>query len=93
MVEILTLKEMLTRAEETEQKWAKRVYIEDGYLILNIHYPYEIELSRINTHAKLLHWMIHLLEKNWVTTEVLYWMVERLCAHFNWDKSRIGEWA
>ncbi len=32
---------------------------------------YFIEWDRINTHEKLIHWVHHLVGKNWVTTETI----------------------
>lgn len=32
---------------------------------------YDIELSRCNTDAKILSWVLHLMQKTWVTEEML----------------------
>lgn len=32
-------------------------------------YWYPVEVKRCNTRGKMLHWIRHLSEKNWVTTE------------------------
>jgi len=54
------------RAEE-----AVKMYIEDGYIILNFAYPYEIEMSRCNTPGKILGWINQLSHKNWMNAERL----------------------
>ena len=51
-----------------------RIYYEkqeDGslYLILKLAYEYPIEAKRINTEVKLLWWIRHLSEKNWMTAD------------------------
>ena len=52
---------------------------------------YEIALDRLNTPEKLYQWVIHLLEKNWITRDMLARMV-RICeAHFNYDAHRFIE--
>ena len=33
--------------------------------------PYDIELNRCNTDAKILSWVLHLNQKRWVTREML----------------------
>lgn len=63
----------------------KGVYIDDRYLVLNIEYEYLIELNRINTPTKAYQWIVHLLEKNWITREVLFKMVDVLQKHFGYN--------
>jgi len=50
----------------------RRIYISDGQIILNIRYPYCIDLDRCDTPEKILGWTRQLSEKNWVTAEILY---------------------
>ena len=46
---------------------------------------YKIELCRLDTPEKLYQWIIHLLGKNWITTDMLSRMV-RICeVHFHYD--------
>ena len=63
----------------------KGIYIDDRYLVLNIQYEYLIELNRINTPTKAYQWIIHLLEKNWITREMLARMVAILEIHFQYN--------
>ena len=71
----------------------KGVYIEGNYLVLNVRYPYDIELSRIDTPMKVKEWIIHLLEKNWITREILFEMVDLLQQYFGYDLHNMAETA
>jgi hypothetical protein len=66
----------------------KGISIIDDSLVLNIRYPYYIELSRIDTPIKVYQWVIHLLEKEWVSRELLFDMVDILERHFGYDLHR-----
>lgn len=46
---------------------------------------YSIELSRLDTPLKVYQWIIHLLEKNWITRDMLHRMVAILEIHFQYD--------
>lgn len=46
---------------------------------------YQIELGRLYTPELACMWLIHLLEKRWVTTEMLFSMVCILEKHFGYD--------
>ena len=69
----------------------KGVYIQGDYLVLNIRFPYEIELDRIDTPIQAYEWIIHLIEKNWVTREVLRSMVDVLQKHFGYNLHDFAE--
>lgn len=55
------------------------------------HTVYDIELSRLDTPEKVYQWIIHLLEKNWVTREMLARMVAICEIHFKYDAHRFVE--
>lgn len=63
----------------------KGVYLTKTSLVLNIRYPYDISLERIDTPIKAYEWLVHLLEKNWITREILFEMVCILQEHFGYD--------
>lgn len=62
-----------------------KIYIEKDFLVLNVRFPYEIHLSRLDTPEKAHQWIIHLLEKNWVTRELLFSFVCTLEQHFGYS--------
>ena len=64
------------------------VQIKRGHVVLDAEsaLPYEIELSRINTPAKLLEWVRHLSEKTWITAWHIHELVvtvAKACPHVN----------
>ena len=63
-----------------------RVWITHNCLVLE-HGPdtYEIELNRINTPRKACFWLVHLLEKGWITPGQLLAMVHQLEDHFGYS--------
>jgi hypothetical protein len=69
----------------------KRIHIEGSALVLNIRYPYYIELDRIDTPLKACGWLVHLLEKNWITREILFEMVCALEQHFGYNLHDFAE--
>lgn len=46
---------------------------------------YDIELSRLDTPIKVYQWIVHLLEKNWITRDMLFRMVAILEIHFGYN--------
>ncbi len=50
---------------------------------------YEIELSRLNTPTKALQFLAHLLEKTWVTRDMLFRMVCILEKNFKYNLSEL----
>jgi len=75
----------LERAELEEKEWNKKIFVDGRYLSINAEgYPgsYDIELSEIDTPNKLLEWILHLIEKNWVTRDLLVHMIRVLEGHF-----------
>lgn len=69
-----------------------KIYIEDGFIILNVRYPYEISLEQIDTREKAAHWIMHLLDKNWMTRELLHEFVSILEKHFKYDLHTWDVW-
>ena len=59
------------------------VVISGKYLTLNVKGQYDIELSRINTEEKLLKWIFHLSEKQWVTREIIHEVIDKVAERFD----------
>jgi uncharacterized heparinase superfamily protein len=51
-------------------------------ITLHIGYDYTIEWKRIDTPAKVLHWIHHLSAKNWFTEQRLREFIETWCKHY-----------
>lgn len=62
---------MLHKIEANEAELASQVYVKDDCIVINVSYEYPIELSRCDSHAKILEWVTHLCAKNWTTPPVL----------------------
>jgi hypothetical protein len=60
----------------------EKIYIEDGYLVLNYAYEYNIVLDRIKSPSDVLGWVLHLSGKNWMNTERLVNFINK-CAEAN----------
>lgn len=57
----------------------KECYLDGNYIVLNVVYPYEIEISRCDTPEKILHWCSHLCDKTWVTAELISKFIALAC--------------
>lgn len=61
---IMDVADMMDAARKQRELMAKRVVVdEEGYIILDGWY--EVEMSRCDTHEKILGWVLHLSEKDW----------------------------
>lgn len=61
------------------------VWIEGNYISLytgNINYEYYFEHSRCNTLEKILHWVLHLNHKRWMTPDLTCRFIEVACSHY-----------
>ncbi|HNM42807.1 hypothetical protein [Plasticicumulans sp.] len=47
------------------------IVVNDGHIIINVHYEYSIPLSRCCTHEDILGWVFQLSEKTWMSREIL----------------------
>lgn len=65
------LEDLVVRAKEKQAELNKMVYIEEGHIVINVHYEYNVPLDRCDTHEKILAWALHLTEKTWMTMDVL----------------------
>ena len=46
--------------------------------VINIAYPYEVDLDRIQSEADLLRWVLHLCKKTWMRTEALSIFIQKV---------------
>jgi len=56
---------------ENEKRLQGQCYIDGDVIVLNVRYPYEIERGSCATHSDIISWSVHLVEKNWITKELL----------------------
>jgi hypothetical protein len=64
---------------ESDSLLAEQVKIVDDYIVINVCYEYTIPLATCSTHEEILHWVWHLTEKTWMTTEVLRYFIALAC--------------
>lgn len=62
---------VMSEIQSADELLAKQVRVEDGHIIINVEYDYEIPVADCDTEPKLLGWILQLLEKTWMTKEVL----------------------
>ncbi len=66
------MKTLLEQYIEHREKLAKKVYLEDGFIVLNTgNTLYEIAVSRIHSHESLANWAFHLTEKVWMDMDMM----------------------
>lgn len=78
---IVSVKDLMPQILEMAQERDK-ITIEDGYMVINFSYPYEIHLSRISTESEVIGWIFHLLGKNWMNPHRIQLFIEK-CGEVN----------
>ncbi len=56
----------------------------EGLLVINVEYPYCIELSRLKSKKDVLAWVAHICEKTWVDTDIIWEFIDRIFKHRKW---------
>lgn len=58
---------------EQIQKRAENCFIQDGAVMFKVTetHTYEIPLADCDTYSRIIAWQLHLMEKNWITTDLL----------------------
>lgn len=74
--------EILDRYDETHE-----FIIENGGINLKNYagFDYWIEWSRLDSKEKVLHWVMHLLEKRWVDRRMMRKFIATVCDHHNFN--------
>ena len=65
------------------EKITRPVAYSDGFIILNG--DYDIAIDRTDSHSKIISWVMHLSEKNWVTKEMIASFISLACRKSNLD--------
>lgn len=74
---IKTPEELLEEYHAWQEELDKIVRVEDGFIVINVHYKYNIEISRCDTYEKIVGWVLQLSEKTWMTKDVLEHFVKK----------------
>ena len=84
MVKVVTIGDLCEEFSDNIEKISdveKKIYVDDDYLVINIRYEYEIPLAELDTHEKILSWVLHLKDKTWVDWDVLNVFIFKACEH------------
>lgn len=66
------MKTHLQQYMEYREEMSKKVYLEDGFVVLNTgNTLYEIAVNRIHSHESLANWAFHLTEKVWMDMDMM----------------------
>lgn len=76
---ILKIGDLAEQVMAEEETLRRQIYVEDGHIVINISYEYNIPLSGCDTPERILHWVWHLTEKTWMTQEVSRRFIELAC--------------
>lgn len=76
--------EKMEQAREAKMNAIFTIDKADGVLIINVDYPYCIELSRLKSKNDVLAWVLHLCEKVWIDTDILREFIERVFELRGW---------
>jgi len=76
----MSIRELEVAADAHKKKMNKivRFHKNNMTVVINLAYPYEVDLDRIKNEIDLLIWVHHLSEKTWMTTEVLSDFMEKV---------------
>jgi hypothetical protein len=70
--------EIASNAHKKKMDKIVRFHKSNMTIVINLAYPYEIDLDRIKNETDLLIWVNHLCEKTWMTAEVLSDFMEKV---------------
>ena len=49
----------------------KSVYVDEGYVVVNVHSEYPIPITSLRSYEAILGWVNHLTEKTWMSRDLL----------------------
>jgi hypothetical protein len=64
------MEEIWDKMKSDDETLDKQVYVEEGHIVINVEYEYNIELGRCDTYEKILAWVMHLSVKTWMTQKI-----------------------
>lgn len=78
---LVDLNEMAEQLNRRNEELRQIVRVEGNYIVINNSYDYNIEISRCNTPEKLLAWIRHLCEKEWMEFDILERFIDTAREH------------
>lgn len=70
---------------KSKEELYKKIYVIDEHIVINVVSEYNIPLTGCSTPQGILHWVHHLTEKTWMTTELMRRFIEVACKQSNID--------
>ncbi|CNK98437.1 hypothetical protein [Yersinia aldovae] len=74
--------DIIKEIREEDERLARQIYIQDGYITINVAYEYNISLEACATHEALLGWVVHLSDKTWMDLDLMKHFIQ-IAAHAN----------
>lgn len=78
---IYSMSDLRPELDEYEKRLQKQVRVEEGHIVIDVDYEYNIALNRCDTLEKILGWATHLCEKNWMTTDIMERFIRVAAGH------------
>ncbi|MDA3897497.1 MAG: hypothetical protein PF482_15280 [Desulfobacteraceae bacterium] len=78
-IKFISIKELM------EQEFKSKIHVDDKFITI-IKYDYPIEKKRCNTPAKILSWILHLSEKNWIDNDTIHDFTKAAMSHANIER-------
>ena len=78
---LLSIKEIKEIDMCMEKELSKRIEFCDKGVTLDGYYF--IAKGRINSASKLIKWLVHLMEKNWMDKDFTLYFIKRICFRYN----------
>ena len=79
---VTALRDLKTNEERMDKIFS---FTDNNCLIVNVVYPYEVDLDRLPTPAHLIGWVRHLSKKTWMSTDLIAEFIDRVCQTKGWD--------
>ena len=71
MIQSRSFAEIEVEHKQRQKELRRQIYETKDAIVLNVRHPYCIDKSRVNTSEKIVRWVVHLTEKNWMTSELI----------------------
>ena len=70
-IPIYSMEELRKKYEEHVEDLRRMCYVDGDAIVFRVGTGYEIEFVTCNTTPKILSWVYHLCEKNWITPDLI----------------------
>jgi hypothetical protein len=80
VIRLLSVSELRKECDELDAWYDQMIVHDQANKTLTLYFecPYEIDLNRIKTSGHLLRWLVHLLEKPWLTCQDIQFVASKI---------------